>query len=306
MSVESNGADRPVVEIRNLSRRFGSTDALNDVSLSIPRGVVFGLVGTNGAGKTTLIKHAMGLMRAQAGSVSVFGLDPVSNPTAVLSRIGYLSELNELPEWMRVDELIHFTRAFYPNWDEKYSQSLRQNFELEPHKIVQALSKGQRARLGLLLALSYRPELLILDEPSSGLDPLVRRDVLRAIIKTIAEEGRTVVFSSHLLDEVERVADRVAIITGGRIIHTDDLETLKSSYHRVVFRFGSAPPAPPQLEGYFHWQGGDRNWSACYRGDVEQAARFANAEIIERSPLTLNEIFLALAGSRGGAKAEHA
>jgi ABC-2 type transport system ATP-binding protein len=306
MSVESNGADRPVVEIRNLSRRFGSTDALNDVSLSIPRGVVFGLVGTNGAGKTTLIKHAMGLMRAQAGSVSVFGLDPVSNPTAVLSRIGYLSELNELPEWMRVDELIHFTRAFYPNWDEKYSQSLRRNFELEPHKTVQALSKGQRARLGLLLALSYRPELLILDEPSSGLDPLVRRDILRAIIKTIAEEGRTVVFSSHLLDEVERVADRVAIITGGRIIHTDDLETLKSSYHRVVFRFGSAPPAPPQLEGYFNWQGGDRNWSACYRGDVEHAARLANAEIIERSPLTLNEIFLALAGSRGGTKAEHA
>ncbi len=160
MSVESNAAARPVVEIRNLSRRFGSAEALTDVSLSIPRGVVFGLVGTNGAGKTTLIKHAMGLMRAQAGSVSVFGLDPVSNPTAVLSRVGYLSELNELPEWMRVDELINFTRAFYPNWDESYAQSLRQNFELEPQKVVQTLSKGQRARLGLLLALSYRPELL--------------------------------------------------------------------------------------------------------------------------------------------------
>jgi ABC-2 type transport system ATP-binding protein len=306
MSVESNGASRPVVEIRNLSRRFGAADALADVSLSIPRGVVFGLVGTNGAGKTTLIKHAMGLMRAQAGSVSVFGLDPVSNPTAVLSRVGYLAELNELPEWMRVDELINFTRAFYPNWDESYAQSLRQNFELEPHKTVQALSKGQRARLGLLLALSYRPELLILDEPSSGLDPLVRRDILRAIIKTIAQEGRTVLFSSHLLDEVERVADRVAIINGGRIIQNDDLETLKSSYHRVVFRFGSAPPATPQLEGYFNWQGGDRNWSACYRGDVERAEKVSNAEIIEQSPLSLNEIFLALVSSRGAGKGEHA
>jgi len=306
MSVESNGASRPVVEIRNLSRRFGAAEALADVSLSIPRGVVFGLVGTNGAGKTTLIKHAMGLMRAQAGSVSVFGLDPVSNPTAVLSRVGYLAELNELPEWMRVEELINFTRAFYPSWDDRYAQSLRQNFELEPHKTVGALSKGQRARLGLLLALSYRPELLILDEPSSGLDPLVRRDILRAIIKTIAQEGRTVLFSSHLLDEVERVADRVAIINGGRIIQNDDLETLKSSYHRVVFRFGSAPQAMPQLEGYFNWQGGDRHWSACYRGDVEQAGKLANAEIVEHTPLSLNEIFLALVSSRGASRGEHA
>jgi ABC-2 type transport system ATP-binding protein len=307
MSAESN--TRPVVEIRNLSRQFGSTDALTDVSLSIPRGVVFGLVGTNGAGKTTLIKHAMGLMRAQAGAVSVFGLDPVSNPTAVLSRVGYLSELNELPEWMRVDELINFTRAFYPNWDESYAQSLRQNFELEPHKTVQALSKGQRARLGLLLALSYRPELLILDEPSSGLDPLVRRDILRAIIKTIAQEGRTVLFSSHLLDEVERVADRVAIINSGRIIQNDDLETLKSSFHRVVFRFGSAPRATPELEGCFNWQGGDRNWSACYRGDPEAAEKLTSrfdAQLIEHSPLSLNEIFLALVGSRSAEKGEHA
>jgi ABC-2 type transport system ATP-binding protein len=233
MSVEPTADTRPIVEVRNLSRRFGSTDALAGVSLSIPRGVVFGLVGTNGAGKTTLIKHIMGLLRAQSGSVSVFGLDPVTSPTAVLSRVGYLSELNELPEWMRVDELINFTRAFYPAWDERYAQSLCQSFELEPHRIVQSLSKGQRARLGLVLALSYRAELLILDEPSSGLDPLVRRDILRAIIKTIADEGRTVLFSSHLLDEVERVADHVAIIDGGRIIQNDDLESLKSRFNRL-------------------------------------------------------------------------
>jgi len=229
MSAESN-AHRPVVEIRNLSRRFGSTDALSDVSLAIPRGVVFGLVGTNGAGKTTLIKHAMGLMRAQAGSVSVFGIDPVSNPTSVLSRVGYLSELNELPDWMRVDELINFTRAFYPNWDESYAQSLRQNFELDPHKTVQSLSKGQRARLALLLALSYRPELLVLDEPSSGLDPLVRRDILRAIIKTIAQEGRTVLFSSHLLDEVEEVADHVTMISRGQIVVSAPLADIKAEH----------------------------------------------------------------------------
>ncbi len=306
MSAEQ-ATPRSVIEIRNLSRRFGSADALSDVNLAIPRGVVFGLVGVNGAGKTTLIRHAMGLLRAQSGSVSVFGLDPVSNPSAVLSRIGYLSELNELPEWMRVEELINFTRAFYPTWDDNYAQSLRQTFELEPHKSVQSLSKGQRARLGLLLALSYHAELLILDEPSSGLDPLVRRDILRAIIKTIAQEGRTVLFSSHLLDEVERVADRVAIIDGGRIIQHDDLESLKSRFHHLVFRFGSAPRAMPALEGCFNWQGGDRNWSACYKGNVEDAEKLTSrfdGQIIERSALSLNEIFLALVGSNTAQRSE--
>src|SRR5215831_1390436 len=111
MNVDVSAREAPVLQIRNLSRRFGDNEALSEVCLSIPRGVVFGLVGINGAGKTTLIRHVMGLLRPQRGSVSVFGLDPVSNPTAVLSRVGYLSELNELPEWMRVEELIRFTRS---------------------------------------------------------------------------------------------------------------------------------------------------------------------------------------------------
>jgi ABC-2 type transport system ATP-binding protein len=290
-----------VVEVRSLSRKFGATDALTEVSLTIPRGVVFGLVGTNGAGKTTLIKHAIGLLRAQRGSVRVFGLDPVSNPTAVLSRIGYLSEVTELPEWMQVDELIRFTRTFYPNWDESYAESLRQAFELDPHKKVQQLSKGQRARLGLVLALSHRAELLILDEPSSGLDPLVRRDILRAIIKTIAQEGRTVLFSSHLLEEVERVADHVAILEGGRLIQNDALDSLKSRYHRLVFRFDSTAQQPPQVAGLFNWQGADRHWSAYFQGEPHEAEQLStrlNAQLVECTSPSLNEIFLALLGSK--------
>ena len=307
MNAEPGTAAGPVIEIRNLSRRFGSADALSDVTLSIPRGVVFGLVGTNGAGKTTLIRHAMGLLRPQKGSVSVFGLDPTANPTGVLSRIGYLSELNELPEWMQVDELIRFTRSFYPNWDESYAQSLRQSFELDPHKQVKSLSKGQRARLGLVLALAHRAELLVLDEPSSGLDPLVRRDILRAIIKTIAQEGRTVLFSSHLLDEVERVADHVAIIDAGRIVQNETLESLKSRFHRLVLRFGSAPAAPPHLDGFFNWQGGDRHWSVYFRGDADEAQRLTSgfdAQLLERTEPSLNDIFMALVGSRAARPGE--
>jgi ABC-type multidrug transport system ATPase subunit len=300
MNVDAFAADAPVIDVRNLSRRFGAHDALADVNLTIPRGVVFALVGANGAGKTTLIRHAMGLLRPQRGSVSVFGLDPVSNPTAVLSRIGYLSDVNELPEWMSVEELIRFTRSFYPTWDDRYARELQQMFDLDPHKRIQELSKGQRARVGLLLALAHRADLLVLDEPSSGLDPLVRRDILRAVIETIVQDGRTVLFSSHLLDEVERVADHVAIIERGRIVHDEPMEHLKARYHRVVMHFDHALATPPRTERFFNWQGGDRDWTAYFRGDADEAARLIDAldaRLVDSATPSLDEIFVALVGS---------
>lgn len=221
-----------VITVSELTRRFGTKTALASVSVSVPRGGVYGLVGENGAGKTTLIKHMLGLLRAQQGSVRVFGLDPVADPVGVLSRIGYLSEERDLPGWMRVDELIRYSRAFYPAWDDAYAEQLQQQFALDPSATVANLSKGQKARVGLLVALAYRPELLLLDEPSSGLDPVVRRDILDAIIRTIADEGRTVLFSSHLLDEVERVADHVTMISHGQVVLSAPLATIKES-HRV-------------------------------------------------------------------------
>ena len=227
-----------VISVSDLTRRFGANTALASVSLSLPRGAVYGLVGANGAGKTTLIKHILGLLRAQTGSVRVFGLDPVADPVAVLSRIGYLSEDNDVPGWMRVDELIRYSRAFYPTWDDRYAEELRQTFALDPTARIKTLSRGQKARAGLLIALAHRPELLVLDEPSSGLDPIVRRDILGAVIRTIADEGRTVLFSSHLLGEVEQVADHVTMISQGRIVLSAPLETIKET-HRVGARVPS-------------------------------------------------------------------
>lgn len=220
----------PVIEIAQLTRRFGAKAALDAVSLSLPRGAVYGLVGANGAGKTTLIKHILGLLRAESGTVRVFGLDPVADPVGVLSRIGYLSEENDLPGWMRVGELICYTRAFYPAWDDAYAEELRQTFALDPAAKIKSLSKGQKARMGLLVALAYRPELLVLDEPSSGLDPIVRRDILGAVMRTIAGEGRTVLFSSHLLDEVEEVADHVTMINAGKVALSAPLAAIKTSH----------------------------------------------------------------------------
>src|SRR5438445_4948234 len=173
MTAEATRVREPVIDVTELTRRFDSTTALESVSLSMPRGAVYGLVGANGAGKTTLIKHILGLLRAESGSVRVFGPDPVADPVGVLSRIGYLSEENDLPGWMRVDELIRFSRAFYPAWDDAYAEELRQSFALEPAAKIKSLSKGQKARMGLLIALAYRPDLLVLDEPSSVLDPIV-------------------------------------------------------------------------------------------------------------------------------------
>jgi ABC-2 type transport system ATP-binding protein len=209
----------PAISITGLTRTFGGRTALADVSLTLPRGAVYGLVGANGAGKTTLIRHILGLLRAQSGTVRVFGKDPVADPVGALSRIGYLSEENDLPGWMRLDELVRYTRAFYPAWDDRYAEELRETFGLDPAAKIRTLSKGQKARAGLLIALAYRPELLLLDEPSSGLDPIVRRDILGAVL-----------FSSHLLEEVEQVADHVTMIRQGKILLSAPLAEIKQAH----------------------------------------------------------------------------
>jgi ABC-2 type transport system ATP-binding protein len=288
-----------VIEIKKLSRRFGSKLALDNVSLTVPRGGVFGLIGGNGAGKTTLLKHVMGMLKAQTGSVKVLGLDPIAQPVGVLSRMGYLSEERDLPNWMRVRELIRYTQAFYPTWDDRFAEELQEMFELDPNTKIRALSRGQRARAGLLVALAHRPELLVLDEPSSGLDPVVRRDILGAIIRTIAEEGRTVLFSSHLLDEVERVADHIAMIHDGRVVLADSMDDLKDSYRRVTLRFETPIAHPPPLLGGRNTQGSGSEWTYICTvvdgdmGQVRGAAESMGAQVVEESALSLDEIFVA-------------
>lgn len=299
MSQTSLSHTPPVVEIHRLTRKFGAQKALDEVSLTIPRGGVFGLIGANGAGKTTLIKHILGLLRAQSGTVRVFGLDPVTNPVGTLGRIGYLSEDRELPDWMAVGELMRYTQSFFPNWDEKYAEELRVMFDLDPQAKVGKLSRGQRARAGLLTALAHRPEFLLLDEPSSGLDPVVRRDILSAIIRTIADEGRTVLFSSHLLDEVERVADQVMFIRQGRLLLTAPMDEIKETHRRVTLRFGEPIDRPPALVGTISYEGQGAEWTYVCNGASQQLRRAAEsigAEVVDDQSLSLDEIFLTWTG----------
>ena len=292
-----------VAAVTHLSRAFGSRKALDDVTLAVSRGSVFGLVGENGAGKSTLIKHLLGLWRAQTGSVEVFGLDPVAEPAAVLGRIGYLSEQPDLPGWMRVDELLRYTQAFYPRWDPAYAEYLRRQFGLEAGARIKTLSKGQRARLGLLAAEAHRPELLILDEPSSGLDPIVRRDILETIIRTVTDEGRTVIFSSHLLDEVERVSDYVAMLHQGTLRMCAPLDDIKARHRRVVLRFAAAHTQRPQVPGAIRVEGTGREWTVICDAVRMHAAAMAGhlgASIVEDCPASLDEIFVAYADAGPG------
>jgi ABC-2 type transport system ATP-binding protein len=288
-----------VIDIQDVTRRFGATVALDNLSLRVPRGCVFGLIGVNGSGKTTLIKHVLGLLRAETGRVRVFDLDPVADPVGVLSRIGYLSEDNDLPPWMTVAELIRYTKAFYLDWSDEYADQLRRQFGLDLSARIDTLSKGQKARAGLLVALAYRPELLVLDEPSSGLDPLVRRDILGAIIRTVADEGRTVLFSSHLLDEMERVVDRVAMIDKGRIVLSAALDELQASHRRLTLRFAESRSQPPALTAALSWEGAGHEWTAVCLGTPEELQTAVSAlggRIVEEHGIGLDEIFVARMG----------
>lgn len=284
-----------VIEIHGVTRQFGRKAALHDVSLAVPRGCVLGLVGENGAGKTTLIKHVLGMLKAQVGTVRVFGRDPVADPVGVLGRVGSLSEDRDLPDWMRVEQLLRYMQAFYPTWDEAFADELCRRFELDLRQYVGSLSRGQRARAALVTAVAHRPDLLVLDEPSSGLDPVVRQDILGEIVRVVAEAGRTVLFSSHLLDEVERVADRIAIMHQGHIVVSNGLDEIKQSHRRLTVRFTQPQYTPPQLQGALSCSGEGLEWTFLANGgcdQLRQAVREQGGEIVEEVSPSLEEIFV--------------
>ncbi len=289
----------PLVEVRGLTRHYGKNIALDAVSLSISAGRVYGLVGANGAGKTTLLKHLLGLLRPQSGTVRVFGHDPVINPVAVLQRVGYLSEHRDMPEWMRIAELLRYLKAYHPTWDMKFAYELVDTFNLDASKKISSLSQGMRAQTALIAALAHRPELLILDEPSNGLDAVVRRDIVDAVIRTVAEEGRCVIFSSHLLDEMERTCDHVMMIQSGRITFDCELETIKETHRLTRVNFTHPQDPLPRITGALMAEGGGRSWTIVHDNPLEtfsQQIFSAGGTIADSRQATLEEIFLARAG----------
>ena len=233
MSQDSNEPQIPVVKISGLSKRYGSTVALDDVSLTIPPGVVFALLGENGAGKSTCLKTMLGLERADAGEVEVLGMNSRKQGIEIRAAVGYVPESPALYDWMTVAEIGWFTAGFYGTGFQAEFERLATEYELPLDRKIKKLTKGGRAKVSLALAAAHKPPLMIMDEPTSGLDTLVRRKFLESMVD-IAASGRTVLLSSHQIPEVERVADTVAIINRGRVLVCDSLDNLKQSMEQWV------------------------------------------------------------------------
>jgi len=287
-----------VIETTGLRKSFKGHAALNGLDLRVPAGSVFGLLGRNGAGKTTTIKLLMGMLRPDSGTARVFGL-PVSDPRAAIEarrRIGFVTEDKELYPYMTIDQVIRFTRPFFPKWRMDLEQRYLKMFELPLNRKIPDLSKGNRSKLMLLLAIARGAELLILDEPTDGLDPAAVEDVLREMVARSASDGTTIFFSSHQLSEVEQIADHVSIIDDGRVIVADSLDDLKARYRRLHSVFETEPRTPVKwAEGVEHLHQEGRSVSILASRNVEELleqARSIPGTSVEQFPVTLKEIFL--------------
>jgi ABC-type multidrug transport system ATPase subunit len=227
-------SEQPVIELRGVRKSFGRNEVLKGVDLAVAPGQTFAFLGRNGAGKTTTIRILLGLLNRDAGDVRVLGLDPKICPLEVRRRVGYVAEDQTMFGWMRVQQLISFIAPFYPKWDVSRAKQLIEQFELPLKTRIRNLSKGQSVRVALTLALAHRPELVILDDPTLGLDPIMRKEFLRDVVAYLQGEGASVFFSSHLLYEIEPVADSVVILDHGKVVRHGATEDLRASVRRII------------------------------------------------------------------------
>jgi ABC-2 type transport system ATP-binding protein len=238
-----------MAQIRGLSKSFDEIRALDGVDLDIERGRIIGLLGANGAGKSTLLRHIIGLYLPDAGTCVTLGCDAGKLGPAELARIGYVHQEGELIDWMKVKQLIRYVSVYYPNWNQQLQERCVAEYEISLNARVGSLSPGQRQRLAILIAICFEPELLILDEPAAALDPLARAQFLDLLLQLIQEQNRTIIISSHILSDVEKVIDHVVIMKAGRIITDASFDELRERYTRVrLTALGDTLPEHLHLE----------------------------------------------------------
>ncbi len=295
------------IRTSNLTKDYASVRALEGLNLQVPRGSIFGFLGPNGAGKTTTIRLLLGLIFPTAGQAEVLGEDPFTS-TSYKERVGYVSENRIFYESFKVCELIAFTKDCYPHWSKEREEKLLELFEIPLNQKVKNLSKGMKSQLAFLLAFCPQPELLILDEPTEGMDPLVRRDFLATLLSAEHIEGTTVFISSHLLNEVERVAEYVGLLHQGKLVLSSRLDHLKESEFEVEVVFNN-PLSLEELQKYPGVISVEKKGAQCiieYRGEREklQAALASfQPSYINFNPLNLEEIFFRyVEKERGGLK----
>jgi ABC-2 type transport system ATP-binding protein len=286
-----------VIQLHEVSKRFGNELALDRVTLEVPGGSVFALLGENGAGKTTAIRIMLGLAEPDSGQSTVLGMPSDAKGQEIRRRVGYVPERPTFYDWMTVDEVGWFTAGFYGEGFLPEYRRLTAQFDLPPRRAIKSLSKGMKAKAALSLAMAHDPELPVLDEPTSGLDPLVRREFLESMVDRAAT-GKTVFLSSHQIAEVERVADMVAILHQGRLVLVERLEELKNSVRELTFCLTNGASSPPALPGelLFSRQRA-RQWQVLVRQGAEDCAAALRSaggvENIEARVPSLEEIFVA-------------
>ncbi len=303
--------DDPVIRCDDVWKGFGTTWALAGLSCSVPRGSITALLGQNGAGKTTLLRILVGLLRAERGSARVFGRDVAAQDVATRQRIGYVSEKGGLDPRLTVGELIDFTRAFYPRWDDAFANDLLKRLGIDRSPQLSQLSLGQTRKVGMVLNLAFHPELLVLDEPAANLDAVVRREFLEVVLDLFRREGVTVLLSTHLLNDVERIADRVVLIKDGRLLVESGLDELKERVKlvRLAPRAGAEraflPPELAAIPGLLRSRAVGREWhltiSECRDGLATELAAKTGAEV-GVIDIPLEDIFIAFAADDGAAQ----
>jgi ABC-2 type transport system ATP-binding protein len=288
----------PVIEVTNLVRQFGKADAVNGLSLKVPRGRCYGFFGRNGAGKTTTIKCLINLLRPTSGSVRLFGIDPAVNEVGVKSRLSYVPDQIGVYPWMTVGGYFEYLASFRERWNTGLQNGLLKQFGLDPGKKANALSKGERVQMALIGALCPEPELLLLDEPTSGLDPLIRREFIRTVIGAYQDgdpDGRTVFVSTHLITEFEGLIDEFTIIDRGRAVLSLPSEEARARFHRIRARFAGAPPTVEHASiRDAHVEGRELELIVGGSPDpIKTLLASHHPESMEIASLTLEEIFLA-------------
>jgi len=286
-----------VLETKSLTKYYGARPALDHLDLRIPRGCICGFLGRNGAGKTTAIKMMLGLLEPTAGSATLLGCDATALTPAIRQRIGYVTEGHRLFRWMTIGRLEKFQQAFFPDqWDAKFFADMIEYFELSKKQKIKHLSNGQRAQVSLALALAPNPELLIMDDPTLGLDAVIRRQFLEGMIELITRQGRTVLFSSHILADVERVADRIVVVDKGVLRADCSLEQFRASVRKVVLYFDDSVPAEVELEGLLHCRRSERQLELTLVGvgeaEVAAWARQAGTERLDFVEMNLEDQFI--------------